>query len=84
MDSNISITLTLFLSAIRDYAAEVNDERHNSFAEEINKKYLIDEFKDGVEKFKVISRAEDRDALFTIVEQESVDENLAETSIYQS
>jgi uncharacterized protein with ParB-like and HNH nuclease domain len=78
------ITLTLFLSAIRDYAAEVNDERHNSFAEEINKKYLIDEFKDGVEKFKVISRAEDRDALFTIVEQESVDENLAETSIYQS
>ena len=78
------ITLTLFLSAIRDYATEVNDERHNSFAEEINKKYLIDEFKDGVEKFKVISRAEDRDALFTIVEQESVDENLAETSIYQS
>lgn len=78
------ISLTLFLSAIRDYAAEIGGEQYTNFAEEINKKYLIDEFKDGVEKFKVVSRAEDRDALFAIVEQESVDGDLADTSIYNS
>ncbi len=58
------ITITILLCVLRDIARENNLSRQ---AEEIEKKYLIDEYKAGSERYKVISRSRDRETLLQLV-----------------
>lgn len=78
------LTFSLLLSALRDHAGEQDTEDHQRFADEINDKYLLDEYKKGIDQYKVVSRAEDRSALFAILGQEDFDDEVRETSIYEA
>ncbi|MFB6186163.1 MAG: DUF262 domain-containing protein [Halobacteriaceae archaeon] len=80
------ITLSIILAAIRDKASEIDfdtvsilsDKQRNELeqlSEEIQKKHLVDPFQDDWERYRLISRAEDRDALFGVLDGEGVSED---------
>lgn len=58
-------TITILLSALRDIAKEKN---FNELASKIQGKYLIDTFRKGLEKYKVISRSKDRQFLLGLID----------------
>ena len=58
-------TITIILAALRDIAKEKNIE---GLANEIQEKYLIDKFKDGLDKYKIISRSKDRQFFLGIID----------------
>ena len=62
-------TLTLLLAAMRDIAAGLG---MNDLAEEITENYLIHKRKQGSERYKVLPRLGDREALTAIVEAADV------------
>lgn len=62
-------TLTVALAAIRDVA---RDRGLTVLAEEITEDYLIHKRKQNLERFKVLPRLDDRDALRAIIEADSL------------
>ena len=52
------ITMTILLCVLRDIAREYKISKQ---AGEIEKRYLIDEYKEGNERYKVISRSRNRE-----------------------
>lgn len=86
------ITICLILCAIRDTAAELTEDTLSEIPEEesdslknlpdkIQDENLIDPYEEGQDKYRIISRTEDRDALFELLEQGELEEDLEETSI---
>jgi len=72
------ITLSILLAAIRDRASDVDiksitdlSEREQKnlgrLSQEIQDKHLVDQYEDGWDRYRMISRAEDRDALFDLL-----------------
>lgn len=58
-------TLTILLAAIRDLARA---KGYDNLAEEITETFLIHRHRKGLERFKILSRVGDREALISIVE----------------
>lgn len=89
------ITISLILCAIRDMAESLDptsiddlsekerDELAN-LADEIQEKHLVDRYRSGINKYRIISRTEDRDALFALFDQEEPDEEIKHSSVYKS
>lgn len=86
------ITFCLILCAIRDKADEITEEMLSELSEEksdslldlddkIQDENLVDPYEDGQDKYRVISRTEDRAALFALFDRKELDETLEETSI---
>lgn len=74
------ITLSVMLCSIRDLADELDEDQLEEFdgktrdslrnlPDEIQQKNLTDPYKTDIEKFRIVSRAEDRDVLFRLFEQ---------------
>jgi uncharacterized protein with ParB-like and HNH nuclease domain len=70
-------TLSILLCAIRDVASafavtcatedKVSAEKFCDLAKEVEKKYLIDEFKADLERYKIVSRSKDRALLLDLI-----------------
>jgi len=58
-------TLTILFCALRDLARE---KGLGELGDEIQEKYLIDKYKRGLERYKMISRLKDRDLLFALID----------------
>lgn len=65
-------TLTLALIALRDTVKD--DSEINK--EEINISYLINQFKEGEEKYKLLLTEEDRDVLIALIEKKPIQEGM--------
>ena len=89
------ITFCLILCAIRDNADEITGEMLSELSEKesdsledlpnkIQDENLVDPYEDGQDKYRVISRTEDRDALFTLFDRKELNAELQETSIGQA
>lgn len=62
-------TLTLLLAAIRDVASS---RGLKVFAQEVSEEYLLNKYKQDTERYKVLPRLEDREALKVIVEGQDI------------
>lgn len=89
------ITISLILCAIRDVAEDLEIPEDSKLSEkeidelaklpdEIQEKHLVDRYRTDVNKYRIISRTEDRDALFALLEREVLDEDIKESEIYGS
>ena len=65
-------TLTLMLSALRDVAAE---QGFDDLAEEVTEDYLIHKRRKGMQRYKVVPRIGDREALIAVIEGKSEKEH---------
>ncbi len=61
-------TLTLALCALRDAWAEIDHEGASKAVEEISELYLINKFRSGEERYKLLPTQNDRAAYFSIVD----------------
>lgn len=75
------ITFAILLSAIRDHADYLADGRSSPLGDEIHDKYLYDKYGEGLEQYCVVSRAEDRGALFTLLERGELSSSEQDTDI---
>lgn len=66
-------TLTLLLLALRDYRYEKQDEEGVN-PDEINMSFIINQFKRGNDKYKLLLTQGDRDALIKIIERYDLQE----------
>jgi uncharacterized protein with ParB-like and HNH nuclease domain len=86
-------TLTILLCAIRDMALEnakeyekekdmISAKKLLDLGAEIDKKYLVDEFKSDLQHFKIISRSKDRNSLLELINQHQPIETCNVNSAY--
>jgi hypothetical protein len=61
-------TLGILLCAIRDEAEKFPGEQTKSIAQQIQNHYIIDTFRKGYERYKILPRTRDRDSLFDLFE----------------
>jgi uncharacterized protein with ParB-like and HNH nuclease domain len=61
-------TLTLALCALRDAWGEIDHEGAQRSVEEINELYLINKFRSGAERFKLLPTQNDRPAYFALID----------------
>ena len=87
------ITLSLFLCAIRDAGKRIDLAEASELTEKesdeieklsgmIQEKHLTDPYRDGIDKYRIVSRAEDRDSLFELLEGESTEPKITDSTIY--
>lgn len=87
------ITITLLLSAIRDRVDSLDEETLDSLppeesnnlknlSDKIQDENLVDPYEEGNEKYRIISRTEDREALFDILDQKRPPDDTAITDAY--
>lgn len=63
-------TLSLLLTAVRDAAAKSGDE---AMAAEVGETYLVNRFKQGVQRYKVIPRVGDREMFFALADGKAIE-----------
>lgn len=68
------VTFALLLCAIRDQASQSDSDEIAELGDEIHERYLFDKYKDDIERYCVVSRAEDRQTLFTLLSREDLAE----------
>ncbi|TAF63741.1 MAG: DUF262 domain-containing protein [Cytophagales bacterium] len=73
-------TILLLLSALRDVALRNNDER---FANEIKKRFLVNEFEQGADFYKLQPTQTDREIFYNIINTEGFDENTKIAKAYR-
>jgi hypothetical protein len=61
-------TLGILLCAIRDEADKLAGEQTKSIAQQIQNHYIVDTFRKGYEKYKILPRTRDRESLFDLFE----------------
>lgn len=83
-------TVVIILSILRDITEDIDtdelsgraEEKMENLQKEIEENYLIHRFKDGWDRYRVISRAEDREILRDVIEGNSLQEGDGITSAY--
>lgn len=89
------VTLALILCAIRDKVSKLNEGRLTqlpaeeadslaNLSDKIQDENLVDPYEEELEKYRIISRTEDREAMFGYLDGGAVDDEVAETSIGES
>lgn len=61
-------TIGVLLCAIRDEADKLSGEQTKSIAQQIQNHYIIDTFRKGYERYKILPRTRDRESLFDLFE----------------
>lgn len=64
------VTLTIILAVLRDLARKGGEDE---LADEIQNKYLVDKYKKGIERYKVLSRHRDRKSLMALVDGQELE-----------
>lgn len=65
-------TLTLLLAAIRDYNIEIDSKDQNRHAARLEHTFLVNQYEDGHEHYKLLPTQQDRDAYLAILNKAKI------------